>query len=214
MLEKGPMACAYLLVRSECGNDEMARMLYHRHVVDTSVAGLSWSVRAVTIRIRRLGRNRRHGDIVYRYCIRRLLDLLKSRKREMGVNNFLIRLNTWWHHQMETFSALLAICVGNSTVPGEFPTQRPVTRSFDVYFDLRPNKRLSKQLWGWWFETLSCPLWRHCNDLAVVSAASLTRYKSGISILILYLLGSIFCEIRRPIGYWNRTLGFFFTKRD
>ena len=41
---------------------------------------------------------------------------------------------------METFSALLAICAGNSPVPGEFPTQRPVTRSFDVYFDLRPNK--------------------------------------------------------------------------
>ena len=45
---------------------------------------------------------------------------------------------------MEAFSTLLAICAGNSPVPGEFPTQRPVTRSFDVYFDLRPNKRLSK----------------------------------------------------------------------
>ena len=48
-------------------------------------------------------------------------------------------------------------------VPGEFPAQRPVTRSFDVSFDLLLNKRLSKQSWGWWFETLSCPLWRHCN---------------------------------------------------
>ena len=47
--------------------------------------------------------------------------------------------------------------------PGEFPTQRPVTRSFDVFFDLRLNKRLSKQSWGWWFETLSRPLWRHSN---------------------------------------------------
>ena len=56
---------------------------------------------------------------------------------------------------METFSALLAICVGNSPVPSEFPTQMPVTRSFDVFFDLRLNKRLSKQWWGWWFETLS-----------------------------------------------------------
>ena len=35
------------------------------------------------------------------------------------------------------------------TGPGEFPTQRPVTRSFDVFFDLRLNKRLSKQPWGW-----------------------------------------------------------------
>ena len=69
----------------------------------------------------------------------------------------------WWRHQMETFSALLAICVGNSPVPGEFPTQRPVTRSFDVYFDLPPNKLLSKQSLGWWFETLSPPLWRHRN---------------------------------------------------
>ena len=64
---------------------------------------------------------------------------------------------------METFSALLAICAGNSPVTGEFPAQRPVTRSFDVLFDLRLNKRLSKQPWGWWFETLSGPLWRHCN---------------------------------------------------
>ena len=52
---------------------------------------------------------------------------------------------------------------GEFTGPGEFPTQRPVTRSFDVYFDLRLNKRLSKQPWGWWFETLSWSLWRQCN---------------------------------------------------
>ena len=71
--------------------------------------------------------------------------------------------DSWWRHQMETFSALLAICAGNSPVPGEFPTQRPVTRSFDVYFDLRPDKRLSKHSWGWWFETLSHSLWRHRN---------------------------------------------------
>ena len=65
---------------------------------------------------------------------------------------------------METFSALLALGAGNSPVTGEFPAQRPVTRSFGVFFDLRPNKRLSKQWWGWWFETPSRPLWRHCND--------------------------------------------------
>ena len=54
---------------------------------------------------------------------------------------------------------------GDFTGPGEFPTQRPVTRSFDVFFDLRLNKRFSKQSWGWWFETLSRPLWRHRNVL-------------------------------------------------
>ena len=47
---------------------------------------------------------------------------------------------------------------------GEFPVQRPVTWSFDVFFDLRLNKQWYKQSWGWWFETLSGPLWRHCND--------------------------------------------------
>ena len=43
------------------------------------------------------------------------------------------------------------------------PHKGPVTRSFDVLFDLRLNKRLSKQSWGWWFETPSHPLWRHRN---------------------------------------------------
>ena len=51
----------------------------------------------------------------------------------------------WWRHQMETVSALLAISAGNSPVPGEFPAPRPVTRGFDVFFDLRPDKQLSKQ---------------------------------------------------------------------
>ena len=68
-----------------------------------------------------------------------------------------------WRHQMETFSTLLAICAGNSPVTSEFPAQRPVTRISDVFFDLRQNKRLSKQWWGWWFEMPSHPLWRHCN---------------------------------------------------
>ena len=61
---------------------------------------------------------------------------------------------------METFPALLALCVGNSPVTGEFPSHRPVTLSFD---DRRLNKQLSKQSWGWWFETTLRPLWRHCN---------------------------------------------------
>ena len=73
-----------------------------------------------------------------------------------------------WRHQMETFSALLAICAGNSPVSGEFPAQRPVTRAFDVSFDLRLNKRLSKQSWGWWLEMISCSLWRQSNVIALL----------------------------------------------
>ena len=64
---------------------------------------------------------------------------------------------------METFSALLATCARNSPVIGEFTAQRLVTRSFDVFVDLRLNNRLSKQWWGWWFVTQSRPLLRHCN---------------------------------------------------
>ena len=56
---------------------------------------------------------------------------------------------------------------GKSPVPGEFPAQRPVTQSFDVFFDLPLNKRFSKQSWVWWFETLSRPLWRHRNGESV-----------------------------------------------
>ena len=71
---------------------------------------------------------------------------------------------TWWRHQIEIFSALLVLCTGNSPVTGEFPAQRPVTRGFDVFFDLHLKKRLSQQSWDWWFETPSRSLWRHSND--------------------------------------------------
>ena len=72
---------------------------------------------------------------------------------------------SWWCHQMEIFSVLLALCAGNSLVTDEFPSQRPVTWSFDVFFDLCLNKRLSKQLRHRWLEMPSCSLWHHCNVL-------------------------------------------------
>ena len=80
----------------------------------------------------------------------------------------------WWRHQMEIFSALLALCAGNSHVTGEFPSQRPVTRSLDVFFDLRLDKRWSKQSWGWWFKTASSWLWRHCNGEVILWYTSTT----------------------------------------
>ena len=85
---------------------------------------------------------------------------------------------TWWCHQMETFSALLALCAGNSPVTGEFHSQRPVTPSFDVFFDLRLNKWLSKQWWGWWFEMPSHPLWLHCNEGMSVLGMSFEQFVS------------------------------------
>ena len=67
---------------------------------------------------------------------------------------------SWWRHRMETFSALMAVCEGNSPVTGEFPAKRPVTRIFDVFFDLRLNQQWRRRR----FETSSRSLWRHCND--------------------------------------------------
>ena len=76
---------------------------------------------------------------------------------------------------METFSVLLALCAGNSPVyltyvqpkfprlQGSWGQQGANNTYFDVFFDLGLNKRLSKQSWGWWFETRSRTLWRHCN---------------------------------------------------
>ena len=69
--------------------------------------------------------------------------------------------------------ALLALCAGNSPVTSKFPPQRPVTRSFDIFFDLRLNKWLSKQSWGWWFETPSRSLWSRCDGKG--------GYETGIS---------------------------------
>ena len=93
-------------------------------------------------------------------------------------------LDPWWRHQMKIFSAILAICAGiprplcgNSPVPGEFHAQRPVTRSFDVFFYLRLNKRLSKQSRGWWFETPSRSLWRHRNANAQLDSCELASVK-------------------------------------
>ena len=90
--------------------------------------------------------NRRWSYTVYRNTEVIIKDILFS------MTNSLIIYKYWWRHQMETFSALLAICVGNSLVNGEFPAQRSVTLSFDALFDLRLNRRLSKESWDWWFE--------------------------------------------------------------
>ena len=95
-------------------------------------------------------------------CSTRPIDMILTSKQL----KYLLRQSPYrslWRHQMETFPALLVICAGNSPVPGEFPAQRPVTRSFDVFFDLRLNKQLSKQSRGWWFETPSRSLWRQRN---------------------------------------------------
>ena len=67
---------------------------------------------------------------------------------------------TWWRHQMERFSALLAFCVGNLPVTNEFPKHRPVTRSWCFLWSA-PKPTVDKQWGRRWFETPSRSLWRH-----------------------------------------------------
>ena len=67
------------------------------------------------------------------------------------------------------------------TGSGQFPAQRPVTGSFNVFFDLRLNKRFSKQPWGWWFETPLWSLWRQCN-----------AHRQAMACLLL-----LFCEVKK-----------------
>ena len=85
---------------------------------------------------------------------------------------------SWWRHQMETFAALVALCVGKSPVTGEFPSQRPVMRSFDVFFDLHFNKRLSKQLRRWWSDPITLTvMYLYCIDgMAVCLAMAAHKY--------------------------------------
>ena len=98
---------------------------------------------------------------------------------------------------------------GEFSGPGEFPTQRPVTQSFDVFFDLRLNKRLSKQPWGWWFEAPSWSLWRHRNggNGFAWRANHNPEYKQpyGISFLSSKSVAGIFAIICSRL-YLNRPL--------
>ena len=111
----------------------------------------------------------RYGSVIYsrvchQACFYTWIHLKKSfqqRTRQCYWNLYVFthdirhKLYTWWRHQMETFPAVLALCARNSPVTGEFSSQRPVRWGFDISLDLRLNKRLSKQSWGWWLKTTS-----------------------------------------------------------
>ena len=93
---------------------------------------------------------------------------LEPRDRVVCGESPWLRCIAWWRHEMETFSALLGLCARNSPVTGEFPSQRPVTQSFEIIFDLGLNQRWSKQSWGWWLENPPRSLLRHCNGETVL----------------------------------------------
>ena len=91
---------------------------------------------------------------------------------------------------------------GNPPVNDGFPSQRPVVRSFDVFFDLHLNKRLRTQSRHRWFETASGSLWRHCNDWSHMTVSVNyhlmwgNHYRSGISLCMLIVTYSVSTECR------------------
>ena len=103
----------------------------------------------------------------------------------------LVNSKFWWLHQIETFSALLSICAGNSPVPGEIPAKRSVTRSFDFFFWSAPDIWLSKQSWGCWFETPSRPVWWHRNGYSnPLNHAQLNNFDNIWGLIKLYFISS------------------------
>ena len=84
---------------------------------------------------------------------------------ELILHNNTCMVLTWWRHQMKSFSALLGLCEGKPSVTGGFPHKGQWRGALMFYFTCAWKKRLSKQSTRWRFETLSCSLWRHCNEV-------------------------------------------------
>ena len=89
--------------------------------------------------------------------------------------------NEWWRHQMEKNCRVTGHLCGEFTGHRWIPhTKASDAESFDVFFDLRMNKRLSKQSWGWRFETPSCSLWHNCNGMRGLAYHTLHAFKCYI----------------------------------
>ena len=112
--------------------------------------------------------------------------IIQSRKKSIVIWRFCLSLRvmivhqvvdywhfvTWWRHQMGIFSALLALCAGNS----------PPTQWCIIWSEL--NKRLSKQSWGWWCETPSRSFWRHFNDTTTFEDYEMLPWKPESSLYL------------------------------
>ena len=130
------------------GNPPCGVLMYHLKIARTNWSTNIWDA----------GELRHHGGYVTSCDISSWQMQIKPTDKFKGaVFNMMTSSNG------SIFRVTGPLC-GEFTGPGEFPPQRQVTRSFDVFFDLRLNKRLSKQPWGWWFETPSWSLCRHCNE--------------------------------------------------
>ena len=125
--------------------------------------------------------SQRLGHVELRFVkIQILKHVTETEIAHMGYRGPAIQPQPRWRHYMETFSALLALGAGSLPVAGEFHTQRPVVRSFNVFFDLRLNKWLSKQSWGWWLETPSPSSGHQCNGYSIHSRNRHYDITSGV----------------------------------
>ena len=107
----------------------------------------------------------------------------------------------WCDNYSDTLLSISMVTSSNGNIfrvtghlRGEFTAPRwiPYTRSFDVFFDLRLNKRLSKQWRGWWFETLTRPLWRHRNVKLIAFLASSHHQNIAVWIILTIYFDAIF----------------------
>ena len=85
----------------------------------------------------------------------------------------------------------------------KFPTQKPVTRIFDFFFNLRLNKRLNKQSRGCWFETPPRPFWRHCNTCICATPATRVDH-SKLNIIYDILIWTT--EVFASLTYCHNTI--------
>ena len=113
---------------------------------------------------------------------------------------------SWWHHQMETFSSLLALCERNSPVTGEFPSQRPVAQSFEVFFDLLQNKGMCKESRRRWFEMPLRSLRCHCNKVPLWICIAKPCLKSSITMETMVEFYSQLCFCWWQSTIWSTSL--------
>ena len=108
---------------------------------------------------------------------------------------------------METFSVLLVLGKGNPPVTGGFPSQRPVTRGFDVFSDVIPDIRLSKQTRCWWFEPPWRSFWRHFNEIQCYNNWKLIWMALAVSLQFEEIFWKISIEFCSGYCAKMRTLG-------
>ena len=131
----------------------LVAVLLHCAYISLSVIGVT-SIRISICEIRR-SYDQLISEMGFPILVRRCLILARD----------LITTHIMMTSSIETFATLLALCEWKPPVTSGFLSQRPVTRSFGVSFDVRLNKRLIKQSRRWWFETPLRSLGRHRNTI-------------------------------------------------